>query len=356
MSELTGKERVRLALEHKTTDRIPIGMLCGGINPPAMRQFDALVIQEKGMTASAYIHGLLDIVEIWSLDIGPDPKDGVDVFGVKRGAISYGEGSYEEIVHSPLKEALTIADISNHTWPDTSLFDYSQVPAMIRKKADVNHQAIILGVANPFETAWAIRGFEQMFMDMMLAPDIIHAIMDRVTCFFEEHFTRFIRASGGIIEYAFTADDVAGQSGLLISEVDYSTFIKPYHTRLNKTLHELGVKVFYHSCGAVTDVVPALMATGIDVLQSLQMSAEGMDPDFLKTAFGDELCFEGGMDVQQWMPNEPVDGIREKSRKLIRVLGQDGGYVFGPSHYIQAGTPPENILAMFETAREYYPY
>ena len=94
---------------------------------------------------------------------------------------------------------------------------------------------------------------------------------------------------------------------------------------------------------------------GIDVLQALQFSAKGMDPRELKRHFGDRLCFEGGVSVQTTLPFGSPEDVRCEVAELIAVLGKSGGYVLGPSHAIQAGTPPENVVAMFDTALSRYP-
>jgi uroporphyrinogen decarboxylase len=104
------------------------------------------------------------------------------------------------------------------------------------------------------------------------------------------------------------------------------------------------------------EAVPGLIDMGIDVLQALQFDAAGMDPVALKRLYGNRLCFEGGVSVQRTLPFGTADEVRAEVRRLIEVLGRDGGYILGPAHAIQAGTPPENILALFDTAREYYPF
>ncbi len=353
---LTGKERLELCLNHETTDRIPIGMLCGGINPYAKSQFDAYMKKKRNISADTYIDSFLDIAELWSFDIIPEKEKKIDVFGVERRKVSYGMGFYEEIAHFPLRDAASLQPLKSYSWPDTGNFDYSLVQGLINEKVPDKNKAIILGVANPFETVWSIRGFDQIFMDMMMNPEMVHYLMDKVTNFFIDHFQQFIHAAKGEIQYAFTADDVAGQDGLLFSNDFYSEFLLPYHTKLHEALHHAGVKIFYHSCGSVTNMVKDIQESGIDALQSLQFNAKNMNPSYLKEHFGKTLCFEGGMCVQKILPFGPTDEVVLSAENLIKVLGANGGYVFGPSHYIQDGTPPENIEAMFETALHYYPY
>ena len=209
---------------------------------------------------------------------------------------------------------------------------------------------------NIFESAWYMRGFERLLLDFSINPDLAHALLERVADFHIAHFRRMLEVADGAVDLAFTADDIAGQRGLLMSLGMWERFIKPHHERLNKTIHEFGVKVIYHSDGGVTRAVPGLIDMGIDVLQALQFSARGMDPASLKRDFGDRLCFEGGVSVQTTLPFGTADDVRAEVERLITTLGRDGGYILGPSHAIQAGTPPENVLAMFDTALGFYPH
>jgi uroporphyrinogen decarboxylase len=125
---------------------------------------------------------------------------------------------------------------------------------------------------------------------------------------------------------------------------------------LNKAIHEHGAKVIYHSDGSVMAAVEGLIDMGVDVLQALQFSARGMDPAALKQQTRDRLCYEGGVSVQTTLPFGTAEDVRREVEQLITVLGRDGGYILGPSHAIQAGTPPENIVAMFDTAASFYPF
>lgn len=353
---LSSRERVKLALEHKETDRIPIAMVCSGINQPARQVLEDYLQAERGTSVDAYLNPRLDIADIAPEYIGPQSNNGADIWGVRRKPVFYGSGEYNEIDYYPLAEAETAADLDRHTWPSADWFDYSVLPGMIRTIRQERDRAIIIGNGNIFERSWYMRGFEKMFMDFVLNQELAHAILDRVTAFFCEYFNRILSTAPGEIDLIFTADDIAGQNGLLMSLPMWEEFIKPCHTRLNKVIHEHGAKVIYHSDGAVTEAIPGLMDMGIDILQALQFSADGMDPQVLKTRHGKDLCFEGGVSVQTTLPFGTRDKVEAEVKNLITVLGKNGGYILGPSHVIQAGTPPENIVALFNTAINYYPF
>jgi uroporphyrinogen decarboxylase len=149
----------------------------------------------------------------------------------------------------------------------------------------------------------------------------------------------------------YTYDDIAAQNAPLISKDMWREFLRPYHVKLNSVIHGLGKTVMYHSCGAVYDMIPLLAELPIDVLNPIQPSAAGMDFVRIKEKFGNALCFHGGIDIQRLLPFGSAEDVRAAVRRAIETLGKGGGYIMTSAHYIQADTPVENILAMYETAR-----
>jgi uroporphyrinogen decarboxylase len=357
---LSSRERVRLALEHHETDRVPIAMVCSGINPPAYQQLESYLQHERGISIAAYLALLIDIREVRPEYVGPPLPSGgawqTDIWGVRRKPVRYGSGAYDEICFHPLDDATTVGDLDRHQWPCTAWFDYSVLPERIVAAHVDGEHCLMVTNGNIFETSWYMRGFQQMFMDLVLNPELARGIMCRVTDFYVEHFTKMLSAGEGEIDLAFTADDIGGQEGLLISLEMWEENLKPYHDRLNKAIHEFSAKVIYHTDGSVMTAVDGLIGMGVDVLQALQFSARGMDPVELKRKTGDRLCYEGGVSVQTTLPFGTAGDVRREVEELITVLGKGGGYILGPSHAIQAGTSPENIVAMFDTASSFYPF
>jgi uroporphyrinogen decarboxylase len=348
--KLTHRERIRLALEHRETDRVPIAMVCSGINPPAYAALTEHLRRARNLSVEAYLRPMLDIRSVAPAYVGPPLAPGTDIWGVRRSAISYGAGEYDEIEFYPLAEAGSPDDVRRHRWPTTDWFDYSVLPERIAAIGKEGDYCLMVENGNIFETSWYMRGFERMFVDLALNPELSQALLQHVCDFFVEHFGRILAAARGRIDLVFTADDIGGQEGLLMSLGMWGQSIKPFHARLNRVIHEHGARVIYHTDGAVMKAVPGLIDMGIDVLQALQFDAKGMDPVALKAQFGDRLCFQGGVSVQKTLPFGTPEDVRREVGERIRVLGRDGGYILGPSHAIQAGTPPENIVAMFDAA------
>ncbi|MBI2302845.1 MAG: hypothetical protein HYU66_28395 [Armatimonadetes bacterium] len=345
--DVSHRERVRLALDHQDTDRVPIAFVCSGINRPAYVAWEAWLAEHRQTTPSAVLDPLLDIRGVGPAYVGPELPPGTDMWGVHRSPQSYGADAYAEIDVHPLAGAATLADLDTHRWPSTDWFDYSVIPEQIRANRD---WCLMLANFNVFESAWYMRGFQQIFIDLALEPDFCHALLERVTGFFLAHLERCLQAGGGGIDLVFTADDIGGQNGLLMALPQWEQHLKPYHVRINRVVHEYGARVIYHSDGSVMEAVPGLMDMGIDILQALQFDARGMDPAILKERYGDRLCFQGGVSVQHTLPFGTPDEVRAEVAHLKATLGRSGGYILGPSHAIQAGTPPENITAMLEEA------
>jgi len=347
---LCHRERVRLALHHKTTDRIPIAMVCSGINPPAYEALTQYLGRERDISVEEYLKPLIDIKGVRPEYIGPKLEEGQDMWGVRRKPVSYGPASYSEIDYYPLREMKTVDEVLGHRWPTTEWFDYSVIPERIKEVNSEEEYCLIVSNGNIFESSWYMRGFEQLFLDMAVGSELVDVIMGKVADFYVEHFKKIFEQAGGKVDLGFTADDIGGQQGLLMSLQMWERYVKPHHERLSAVVHAFGAKVIYHSDGSVIDAVEGLIDMGVDVLQPVQCDAAGMDPVVLKERYGDRLCFEGAISVQKTLPFGTPEDVRREVLERIRVLGRDGGYILGPSHAIQAGTPPENIVALFDTA------
>ena len=150
---LSSRERVRLALEHQETDRIPIAMVCAGINPPAYAALEDYLQCEPGISVGEYLNPLIDIRGVNPDYVGPRLENGMDMWGVKRKPISYGTGSYSEIDLYPLQDAITIDDLNKHRWPSTEWFDYSVIPERIAAAQADGEYCLITSNGNIFETS-----------------------------------------------------------------------------------------------------------------------------------------------------------------------------------------------------------
>jgi len=131
----------------------------------------------------------------------------------------------------------------------------------------------------------------------------------------------------------------------------YERVIQPFHKRLTSLVHDRlpHAKVMFHTDGDVFDIVPSLIASGVDILEAVQIDCAGMDPVRLKRAYGKDLAFHGAISVQSLLPFGNEADIARTCSSLVRIFGNGGGYVAAPSHAIQVGTPVANVMAMLRS-------
>mgnify|MGYP000973475344 CR=1 FL=1 len=152
-----------------------------------------------------------------------------------------------------------------------------------------------------------------------------------------------------------TGTDFGTQTGSFISPKSYRQLFKPFHQEVNNWIHRhTNWKTFIHSCGSVVNLIPDFIEAGFDILNPVQTSAAGMDPRGLKARFGEQLVFwGGGIDTQQTLPFGTPEQVREQVRERMEIFGEGGGFVFNAIHNIQACTPVENLLALFQAVRDF---
>jgi hypothetical protein len=152
--------------------------------------------------------------------------------------------------------------------------------------------------------------------------------------------------------------DFGSQNGCFISPRAFRDLYKPFYRRVNNWIHEnTSWKTFIHSCGSIQPLIPDIIEAGFDILNPVQTSAANMQPTDLKDKFGEQVTFwGGGVDTQSTLPFGTPDEVRAQVRERLAIFGKGGGFVFNPIHNVQASIPIENLLAMYETVRDYGRY
>ena len=157
----------------------------------------------------------------------------------------------------------------------------------------------------------------------------------------------------GQVTISYVAEDLGGQEALMYSPQSIRTFFLPHMKRMIDLVHEAGAFVMHHSDGAVRNILPDMIETGIDILNPIQWRCPGMEREELKRDFGREVIFHGGVDNQQTLPFGTVEDVQKEVIENLNLLGTDGGYILAPCHNIQPVSPPENVVALFETGYQH---
>ena len=200
-----------------------------------------------------------------------------------------------------------------------------------------------------------IRDVAEWYMSTVSRFDFVYEIFSRQCEIALKNLAKLYDAVGDRISAVYvTGTDFGTQNGPFISPNNYRKLFQPFHRKVNDWVHEhTPWKTFIHSCGSVVLLLPDIVEAGFDILNPVQCSAAGMDPKMLKQEFGDRLTFwGGGVDTQKTLPFGTPDEIRKQVRERIGIFGQGGGFIFNPVHNVQANTPTENLLALYEAFRE----
>jgi uroporphyrinogen decarboxylase len=379
---MSSRERVLRTLNHQVPDRVPIdlGGFQTGIHKKAYAELlDYFGIEEEIVTLDP-VQQLAkpseEILERFKVDIryvcahGPDSfKGGVetntrdgrlwhdlkDEFGVVW-SMPDDQQLYMDISHHPLADAV-IDDIADYPFPDGS--DSTRSTGVREQALQMRNEApyaISTGIGGVvYEYCWYMRGLERWFMDMVDNPEFCEVLLDETLKFWMDYYSVFMDEVGDIVDVVMIGDDLAAQDGPLFSPKFYRKVVKPRQKRLVQHIKSLtNAKIWYHTCGSCVEYIPDLIDNGIDILNPLQISAEGMDPKKLKDRFGEELVFwGGGIDAQHVLPFASPGEVKEHVRRNIEIFKPGSGYVFNNVHNIQAGVPAENIVALFDAAYEF---
>ena len=285
-----------------------------------------------------------------------DERGYIDMWNTPHKWTEYGE--YYAIHEQPLgQKTLTLEDIDGFAWPNP------HQPAMfkgLREQAKywyentdfvVGADGIKVGV---MQTAAQIRGYDKLFIDFAINPDMAHAVLDKISSLINEMYRKYMQAVGDYVQVVVITDDQGTQNSLMISPKMFREFIKPrLKTQIETIKANADVKVLMHCDGAILRIVEDLIEIGVDILNPIQTVVNGFEDTYaLKEEFGDRICFHGGIDVQQVLPNATLEEIRQEVAKRIYDLGRGGGYIIAPCHNINVDIPTENTLAMFDAARE----
>lgn len=339
---MTPRERVLTALAHREPDRTPCDFWA---EPPTWNRLLAHV----GHTDKDRLLDDLG-VDVRHLEAPAPPElpigNGVmqNFWGERFVFQQTAWGPMREDIKGALATASSLADLEAFPWPNPDCIDRSTLRAQCKR---CDHYALLYGFADVWQRPALVRGWEEFFLDMFEHPDWVHFLCRKFTDFYLEDYTRAAELTGGRIDLYLLISDLASQRGPLISTDMFEKLVAPYLDEMTVRIHSLGGRVLFHSCGAVAAFIPNLIQLGVDVLDPIQPAVPQMRPESLKSAFGDRLCFHGGIDMQHLLPHGTVSQVAAESRRYCEVLGRGGGYILGPAHLFQPDVPPENILAMY---------
>jgi len=201
-----------------------------------------------------------------------------------------------------------------------------------------------------YERTWTLRGFTEIMMDAAADPDYYDALVERTAKHQMEIVDYLLQLP---LDGIMFSDDWGYQKGVLLGPDLWRKYIKPRLARMYEQVHAAGKVTLSHCCGSVADIMPDIIEIGLDVLESVQPEASGMDPYALKAQYGERITFWGGLGSQSTIPFGTPQEIRDEVARLCREMGRGGGYILTPSKGLQPETPTENAVAVIESFLEH---
>lgn len=262
---------------------------------------------------------------------------------------------YVEVVQAPLGNVSTVQDVENYPFPDPyapGRFEHA--------KRDIDRfgkDYFVIGDVEltQFELAWHLTGMEQYLLAMAMEEPWIKALNDRV----EEWSLGLAKQLAGFgIDAIWFGEDLGSQTSTLISPEMWRQMFKPRWIRMIEEVKKVKpeIIIIMHSDGAVAPLIDDWVEMGIEVYNPVQPNVPGSDPEELKAKYGKSICFFGGIDQQELLPEGNAGEIEEEIAYRERILGDGGGYLLAPAHIIQTDVKPETVTAMIEAARKHGTY
>ena len=353
---MTHRERVLAAMRHEEPDRVPLFYR----DVPEVRS-RLMADLRCGDFETLMQHLGIDFRWVGPEYVGPpleDERTGGrrDIWGVEYRYVPFSEtAGYWEAASHPLADCDDPAELADYAWPDLAWFDFATLGDQV---AACDNYAVMTatGAASPGILQIPVQclvGQEKSFLDMALNPDFFDALVRRVLDFQLPFIDRMLGAAGDRIDFFRIGDDYGTQNGLLIAPEMWRRRIRPALRAMARVAAGHGAYYYHHSCGGIRELIGELIDVGVDVLDPVQVKAAGMAPAELKAEFGQRVCFSGGVDEQDLLPRGTPADVRQGVFRLLDDMARGGGFFLGPTHNFQNDIPTENIVAMYDAAREW---
>lgn len=374
---MTPRERVKAALNHREPDRVPVDMgstTFTGIHWEAYRRLkEYLGIQtlgdEKIIKRSGVVIPEEEVLEKLCVDtrpvlLGPTEKNiniaNEEIFEDEWG-VSWRKSKQSQnysLHKSPFEQEMNLDAIESYNWPnpDNSVLIRQTLEKARRLHEETDYAVVLHYSADVVLRAQYMRGFEGWFTDLVDEPHLAKRLLNKTLDYWLQLGNILLPKIAPYVDVVTVVDDIADNKGLLISPSLYEEFVGDYYQKIISLIKDTtDAKVLFHCCGAVFALIENFIAMGIDALNPIQVSAEGMDTRELKKTFGNRISFWGAISAHILAFGNPRD-VKKEVRKRLEDLAEGGGYVLSAVHNIQPVVPPQNICAMFEAALEYGQY
>lgn len=351
---MNNKERVLKTLNHEQPDRVPFFYW-------GVPGFSDKMMNHLGFSDRDELLEFLDVDFRWVEPeyVGPNLMDSQnsikkDIWGVEYRQAGHGDMKYWDIHKSPLEGITDPAVLADFRWPCIELFDFKGLDKQLEK---YKNYAIMTapGYSSPglFRVIQRLIGRDAFLDVMMYHPKFFNTLVEKVSQFYYQFIEAFFEVAGSRVDFIRLADDFGSQGGLIVSNDTWHEVVRPVFDRFYEIPKKLGVRLYMHSCGGVRKLLPEFISMGAHVLDPIQTRAAGMNPEGLKKDFGSMITFCGALDEELLLRKATPARVKDGVKELLDLMAPGGGFILGPSHKFKVETPVENVVAMYEAAREW---
>lgn len=372
---MNSRERARMALNHQEPDRVPLDLgstYVSTIQMPAYQRLLKHLGMEEEPKILQFTGNTADVSEQVRRRFGLDfigihlpgkpyrgtrlPQKGnfMDEWGIEWKKSNDASGIYYPYAH-PLSDGFEEDEVEEAVLvPDYR--DPSRVAGLreiTRKLYEETDYAIVGDLLFTVTQRGAdLMGMENYFCDLMLEESKIARMLEKICVANLDAIRLFLKEVGEYLDVVTLADDLGTQFSPMFSPDKYRRLIKPLHkVMIDEIRKYTKAKIMMHNDGAIKVFIPDIIEVGFDILNPLQTSATGMNAADIKSEFGKDLTFWGGIDSQYVMAQGDAQAVEREVREKMEILAPGGGYVCGNIHNITYEIVPENIVALFDTAR-----
>lgn len=383
---MTSRERVNAVLNHEIPDRVPIIIGVSNATGIKIRPYRGLLklmnleVEEKYIydwpelgTAlpdervmqrlHSDVRGVLDRfpLEVYQRNqLRPPHTPFIDDWG--GGQMEIGPDEWFPGI-APIPDATTVDVLENYPWPN---MDDPYRVAHVREQSLKLHQENLYAIMAtpwlmfPFERAFEMQGMEKFLMNLATEPDFAQELLNKNNELCMRLMGNFLDQCGDMIDIIKIGDDLGTQENLMISPRMYRRMLKPLHAEMIALIKQkTKAKIFFHTDGDVFDLIEDFIEIGVDLLNPIQTSAGKMSNlEELKNRYDKRIVFCGAIDTQKVLPYGTPQQVRDEVKRVMSILGEDGGYMLATVHTVMNEVPPENILAMVDAVEEFghYPF
>ena len=352
---MTSKERIRAAIEHKDTDRVPTTMQCVETAWENLKKYLKVETEEEILQHFEIDTRIMDLPPYIGPTVEPYVNENGDTVYTNMIGCEYinkwnGVEYNTHIISHPYSVIKTFEDLERFDgWFNPDHYDYDAVTRFVKEHED---KAIRIGWPGPYQVFTLLYDAEEFYINMYEEPELIKAMLDRYCKASYEIYERMFEAANNKVDILRCCDDYGTQISMLFSTSMWKEFFEENTRMFAEQAHRHGAYYMQHSCGAIRPIIPNLIDCGVDAIEPLQ-KVVGLEVDGLKADFGEKLCFQGGIDTQHILPQGTPQEVYDETTRVIKALYKNGGYILCGSQDFEGDVPPENICALYEAAKQF---